>query len=289
MSKEIVINKHSLQVKQYNGQNVVTFKEIDLCHERPSGTAGRNFRANKQHFIEGKDYFSVELTTDEIRRQFGISKNAGRTVTLITESGYLMLVKSFTDELSWNVQRMLVDSYFNYKEEKPYEYFDKTYNGEPVLTLTDIEHLTGIDTATANCHLKKHGIMFSEYYLLSDGELVNFKKENPKTPRLASKIFLVTKIGFTVLCDAYKIKVEMPKCFAEKKFEQLKLPETAEDKLASQIKTAREKTIVINALLDKLEYYAKHKCESNMRGIMYDLYAPAICRVLGCFNIDINE
>ena len=212
MSKEIVINKHSLQVKQYNGQNVVTFKEIDLCHERPSGTAGRNFRANKQHFIEGKDYFSVELTTDEIRRQFGISKNAGRTVTLITESGYLMLVKSFTDELSWNVQRMLVNSYFNYKEEKPYEYFDKTYNGEPVLSLTDIEHLTGIDTATANCHLKKHGIMLSEYYLLSDGELVNFKKENPKTPRLASKIFLVTKRGFTVLCDAYKIKVEMPKC-----------------------------------------------------------------------------
>ena len=211
MSKEIVINKHSLQVKQYNGQNVVTFKEIDLCHERPSGTAGRNFRANKQHFIEGKDYFKI--SPDEFRRTIGdMDKRQNNDVTLITESGYLMLVKSFTDELSWNVQRMLVNSYFNYKEEKPYEYFDKTYNGEPVLTLTDIEYLTGIDTATANCHLKKHGIMFSEYYLLSDGELVNFKKENPKTPRLASKIFLVTKRGFIVLCDAYKIKVEMPKC-----------------------------------------------------------------------------
>ncbi len=291
MSKEIVINKHSLQVKQYNGQNVVTFKEIDLCHERPSGTAKRNFNKNKKHFTEGTDYFTIpysEFSTNFVPNS-SKAGNPNNTVTLITESGYLMLVKSFTDELSWNVQRMLVNSYFNYKEEKPYEYFDKTYNGEPVLSLTDIEHLTGIDTATANCHLKKHGIMSSEYYLLSDGELVNFKKENPKTPRLASKIFLVTKRGFTVLCDAYKIKVEMPKCFAEKKFEQLKLPETAEDKLASQIKTAREKTIVINALLDKLEYFAKHKGESNMRGIMYDLYAPAICRVLGCFQIDINE
>ena len=81
----------------------------------------------------------------------------------------------------------------------------------------------------------------------------------------------------------------MPKCFAEKKFEQLKLPETAEDKLASQIKTAREKTIVINALLDKLEYFSKHKNESSMRSMMYDMYVPSICRVLGVFQIDIDE
>mgnify|MGYP001623778949 FL=1 len=33
-------------------------------------------------------------------------------ITLISESGYLMLVKSFTDDLAWTVQRQLVDSYF---------------------------------------------------------------------------------------------------------------------------------------------------------------------------------
>lgn len=35
----------------------------------------------------------------------------------MTESGYLMLVKSFTDDLAWEVQRQLVKCYFSVKEE----------------------------------------------------------------------------------------------------------------------------------------------------------------------------
>lgn len=38
-------------------------------------------------------------------------------MTLITESGYLMLVKSFTDDLAWRVQRELVKGYFRAKEQ----------------------------------------------------------------------------------------------------------------------------------------------------------------------------
>ena len=37
-------------------------------------------------------------------------------MTLITESGYLMLVKSFTDDLAWEVQRELVKGYFRVKK-----------------------------------------------------------------------------------------------------------------------------------------------------------------------------
>lgn len=37
-------------------------------------------------------------------------------LVLLTESGYLMLVKSFTDDLAWDVQRKLVKSYFNRKK-----------------------------------------------------------------------------------------------------------------------------------------------------------------------------
>ncbi len=52
------------------------------------------------------DYFEVNQS-DEIRR-LGIERPQGGTPTkviLITESGYLILVKSFTDDLSWQVQR----------------------------------------------------------------------------------------------------------------------------------------------------------------------------------------
>ena len=108
----IVINQTALQIKEYNGQRVVTFKDIDAVHERPEGTARKRFNDNKKYFIEGEDFFTLELTTSEIRTQFGAGKNAGRKMILITESGYYMLVKSFTDDLSWQVQRELTNSYF---------------------------------------------------------------------------------------------------------------------------------------------------------------------------------
>ena len=112
----IMVGNHSLPIKEYNNVRVVTFKDIDTVHERPDGTASRNFRKNREHFVENEDYFIIELTADEIRRQFQVGKNAGRTAILITESGYLMLVKSFTDDLAWEVQRKLVNTYFRVKD-----------------------------------------------------------------------------------------------------------------------------------------------------------------------------
>lgn len=119
MNKKIIVNQTAMTVKEYRGQRVVTLKDIDTVHQRPEGTASRNFRANKEHFIEEVDFFTVELTDDEIRRQFGVSKNAGRTLTLVTEPGYLMVVKSFTDDLAWQVQRELINGYFRAKEMVP--------------------------------------------------------------------------------------------------------------------------------------------------------------------------
>lgn len=111
-----MVGNHTLPIKEYNNVRVVTFKDIDTVHERPDGTASRNFRKNREHFVENEDYFIIELTADEIRRQFQVGKNAGRTAILITESGYLMLVKSFTDDLAWKVQRELVNTYFRVKD-----------------------------------------------------------------------------------------------------------------------------------------------------------------------------
>lgn len=111
----VIINNTELLVKDYSEQRVVTFKEIDLVHERPSGTASRNFKANRKHFIEGEDFFKVtpsDFQKDEIRP----TKINNNGTILITESGYLMLVKSFTDDLAWKVQRELVNTYFKAKE-----------------------------------------------------------------------------------------------------------------------------------------------------------------------------
>ena len=114
----VTINKTELPIKEYNGQRVVTLKEIDAVHERPEGTARRNFNTNRKRLVETVDYFKV--SADEFRTRFDLaySKQATEPVTLITESGYLMLVKSFTDDLAWLVQRQLVNTYFQSSPEQ---------------------------------------------------------------------------------------------------------------------------------------------------------------------------
>ena len=112
MNELIRVGNSSIYAKEYKGKRVVTFKDIDTVHERPSGTANKRFLDNKKRFINGEDYFIVG--NSEIRKShiMSLSDNDFTDKVLITESGYLMLVKSFTDDLAWTVQRQLVDSYF---------------------------------------------------------------------------------------------------------------------------------------------------------------------------------
>lgn len=152
----IEIANKPLEVKEYKRKRVVTLKDIDTVHGRPEGTARRNFNINKCHFIEGEDYFKI--CADEIRTNkiMPISPKTHQDVILITESGYLMLVKSFTDDLAWDVQRQLVKCYFREKERTsrrrkqpklleatPYEYFSKRYLRKPVLSDEDLAYMLG--------------------------------------------------------------------------------------------------------------------------------------------------
>lgn len=107
------ICNQKIQVKEYNGQRVVTFRDIDIVHERPDGTAKAAFVRNRERFTEGTDFFSI------IRKEFRtlyvpnekLIGNPNVSMFLITESGYLMLAKVF-DDLAWRVQRELVNCYF---------------------------------------------------------------------------------------------------------------------------------------------------------------------------------
>ena len=108
MNELVHIGNSDILIKEYKGQRVVTFRDVDMVHGRPDGTARATFNRNKEHFILGQDYFVCE--TYEAKELFGVSAPNG--ITLLTEQGYLMLVKPFSDDLSWEVQRQLVNSYF---------------------------------------------------------------------------------------------------------------------------------------------------------------------------------
>lgn len=108
----VTINNKQLPAVEYRGQRVVTFAMIDEVHQRPEGTARAAFNRNRSHFIEGVDF--LEMTADVIRTESLSDAFAARTAKgiILFESGYLMLTKPFNDDLAWQVQRELVNSYF---------------------------------------------------------------------------------------------------------------------------------------------------------------------------------
>lgn len=118
----VAVGNSEAAVKEFKGQRVVTFKDIDTVHERPEGTAKRNFSENRQRFVYGEDFFLLK-PSDVEKYDLCTFEIPNRGLTVMTESGYLMLVKSLMDDLSWKVQRQLVSSYFkkdssSEKEEK---------------------------------------------------------------------------------------------------------------------------------------------------------------------------
>lgn len=108
----VTIHNTQLPVVEYRGQRVASTQMIDQVHERPDGTTRRNFNENRGRFVEGEDYFKVSAEEIRTHKIMPISNRAHEDFTLFTEQGYLMIVKSLTDDLAWTVQRQLVSNYF---------------------------------------------------------------------------------------------------------------------------------------------------------------------------------
>ena len=115
MNAVIKVESQDLNVVEYQGKRVVTLAMIDSVHQRPEGTAKRNFTENRHRFIDGEDFYLIDYSKKNEFHQFGIEIPA-RGMVMLTESGYLMITKSLTDDLAWQVQRQLVNGYFKVQE-----------------------------------------------------------------------------------------------------------------------------------------------------------------------------
>lgn len=190
----VCIVEQPLEVKEWQGQRVITFKDVDRVHQRPDGTARKRFNDNRKHFISNVDYFLVKRedvvrngstkafssmsekrTLDEIRPL----EIPPKGLTLLTESGYLMLAKSLTDDLAWDVQRALVNNYFRgrqpVQQQLPVPPTRKTWNGLPVMTMKDVEQLTNSSQSEVHYWLDH---CFACGVLLTGDYLARFKREN---------------------------------------------------------------------------------------------------------------
>ena len=300
MNKLIKINNQPLPIKEYNGQRVVTFKEIDAVHKRTPGTAHRNFKANRNRFIEGVDYY--KLQKDEIR-PFGINSPNGGII--ITESGYLMLAKSFTDDLAWQVQRELVNSYFRNKPEQyeaeqltletaEFHYYPKTWHGSPVITAADFAHFTGMSKEAIYPYFHKHpNFDIFHYRHLKNAELRAFKAENPSVPRCIADLYIITRKGCECMLKYFGLTADIP--ILEQKQEKLleqkqeELLEQKQEEPAIQPRkafTAAEYIAALEILNDlRLKFKKELESENCMFPSTTKQNLEAVCRAMGHVSI----
>lgn len=266
MENSIRINSSKLPIREYNGQRVVTFKDIDAVHGRVVGTARKRFSDNKNRFIEGIDYFDVQMSE---KRTLGFDV-PNRGLTLITESGYLMLAKSFTDDLAWKVQRELVNNYFRDKtpaepeqltlETSEYHYFHKTFKGEPVITVADFVHFTEISANSVYKALPKNCIIGTDYERLEYRELAKFKAENHiPLKRMGNTLIVLRKSGIDKLMKFYNLNVWIPMAIRASQPPVVK-PMTA-DEILNARKITRDDCIIALDVLRRIE----SNCENNVK------------------------
>lgn len=293
MSELIKINNQQLPVKEYNGKRVVTLKEIDTVHGRTSGTARKRFNDNRKRFIKGVDYFV--RNSDEARNEYGIAAPNG--LVLITESGYLMLAKSFTDDLAWQVQRELVNSYFRSKTEQfepeqltletaEYHYYPKTWHGSPVITAADFAHFTGMSKEAIYPYFHKHpNFDIFHYRHLKNAELRAFKAENPSVPRCIADLYIITRKGCECMLKYFGLTADIP--ILEQK--QEKLLEQKQEEPAIQPRkafTAAEYIAALEILNDlRLKFKKELESENCMFPSTTKQNLEAVCRAMGHVSI----
>ena len=138
-----------------------------------------------------------------------------RGLTLITESGYLMLVKSFTDDLAWDVQRQLVNLYFRVQSQTaivpvendmpvlPSRLVVRTYKGKKVVTLVDLAYYFGVTTDSIRYYAHTYFEKDTDYYCLQGYDLLEFKSQNMGAGRFSKHLYVFTQSGVKKLSENY--------------------------------------------------------------------------------------
>ena len=207
------------------------------------------------------------------------SKSGKQTFNLIPEGDLWRLIIRSKLPQAEQIEKWIMDevlptirktgSYTMPKQEgkqltfEEYNYFDKKYNGEYVLSTMDVSALTNINTTTISWYARAHLNGGVDYYFISGDKLREFKAENPKVSKLASGLTVFTKSGFEKICRAYNIKVDTPKVFIEEKKEKPAKEYAVvigNPRIKFMIETVRKHMTAIDVLLEK---YYRHNIEMS--------------------------
>ena len=173
MTNKMIILNEEIEIKEYKNERAITAWDISRLHGRDVREVNQQFNRNIKNLIENEDYFIVNrknILDSVIQKSHKVIQdfipNNVKEIVLFTESGYLLLVKTFTDEKSWKVQRQLVKSYFKLKELK-----DKVESGELEIRTTQSKEINDKPTELQQYNLKRAELMIKAAEMMADSKL----------------------------------------------------------------------------------------------------------------------
>lgn len=234
MSKIMKFENTPIDVQIINGVPMFELYSVGMA----LGYARNNGKSGSEHGVhpENKKLFPYKSRIDKVVKNAEIQLVLRNGKPYITESQlYDFMLEARTDKCrafrKWLTNEVLPElnhtgTYTMAKQDKQlelYDYFDKTYNDESVLSSMDVSYLTNINYSVVDWYARTYLIKGTDYYCLKGDELQRYKQENLKVSRLSSAVIVFTQNGFNKICKAYGIKIETPKLFIEEK----KRPKTA--------------------------------------------------------------
>lgn len=99
MSNLIKVTDKDLEIKEWRNKRVVTVYDVAMLHNREVREVNQQFNRVKNKLILNVDYFIIPK--EEYLQSLGVISNKARNkeVVLLTENGYLLLIKVFKDDL----------------------------------------------------------------------------------------------------------------------------------------------------------------------------------------------
>lgn len=105
-----------LKVTDYKGIRVLTTQQIAEAYGTTADTITKNFNRNKERYIKGKHFISLEGEEKNAfvnRGQFDRGLKNAKILYLWTKKGAFLIAKSLNTDVAWEVYDRLVDSYFD--------------------------------------------------------------------------------------------------------------------------------------------------------------------------------
>ena len=162
---DITINNTNITVKEYDNIRILTFKDIEKLHTLSHGTAYRLFKKYQKHFTPKEDYYFLkkgDLT--DTNNHIGLEDTiTNRGTYLLTLSGYSLIAKSITDEISYPVTKEIISKYFNNVKSDT-----KVKNDDKYISVKDFAKQMGYSTDWVYRLIKRDE--FKDFIKIIDGK-----------------------------------------------------------------------------------------------------------------------